>query len=71
MSLPKIDEITMLTNSELENEILNIKKELFRLRLRRGTKQSFKSHQLKHSKHRLAQLLMIKNSNVERLAIKK
>lgn len=71
MSLPKIDEITTLTNSELENEILNVKKELFRLRLRRGTKQSFKSHQLKHSKHRLAQLLMIKNSNVERLAIKK
>ena len=71
MSLPNIDEITTLTNSELENEILNVKKELFRLRLRRGTKQSFKSHQLKHSKHRLAQLLMIKNSNVERLAIKK
>lgn len=71
MSLPKIDEITMLTNTELENEILNVKKELFRLRLRRGTKQSFKSHQLKHSKHRLAQLLMIKNSNNERLALKK
>lgn len=63
MSLPKIDEITRLTNSELENEILNVKKELFRLRLRRGTKQAFKSHQLKHSKHRLAQLLMIKTSN--------
>ena len=62
MSLPNIDEITTLTSSELENEILNVKKELFRLRLRRGTKQSFKSHQLKHSKHRLAQLLMIKNS---------
>nr|YP_009736232.1 50S ribosomal protein L29 [Scytosiphon promiscuus]YP_010147419.1 50S ribosomal protein L29 [Scytosiphon lomentaria]QDM58319.1 50S ribosomal protein L29 [Scytosiphon promiscuus]QDM58462.1 50S ribosomal protein L29 [Scytosiphon promiscuus]QQP22258.1 50S ribosomal protein L29 [Scytosiphon lomentaria]QTW91553.1 ribosomal protein L29 [Scytosiphon lomentaria]WAM64557.1 50S ribosomal protein L29 [Scytosiphon lomentaria] len=62
MSLPKIDEITMLTQGELEDEILNVKKELFRLRLRRGTKQSFKSHQIKHSKHRLAQLLMIKNS---------
>nr|YP_009505177.1 50S ribosomal protein L29 [Endarachne binghamiae]AXC47132.1 50S ribosomal protein L29 [Endarachne binghamiae] len=62
MSLPKIDEITMLTQDELEDEILNVKKELFRLRLRRGTKQSFKSHQIKHSKHRLAQLLMIKNS---------
>ena len=59
MSLPKIDEITMLSKSELEDEIFNVKKELFRLRLRRGTKQSFKSHQLKHSKHRLAQLLMI------------
>ena len=62
MSLPKIDEITMLTEVELDDEIFNVKKELFKLRLRRGTKQSFKSHQLKHSKHRLAQLLMIKNS---------
>ncbi|CAM9091581.1 unnamed protein product [Ectocarpus sp. 8 AP-2014] len=64
MSLPKIDEITMLSKSELEDEIFNVKKELFRLRLRRGTKQSFKSHQLKHSKHRLAQLLMIKNREI-------
>lgn len=64
MSLPKIDEIIMLSKSELEDEIFNVKKELFRLRLRRGTKQSFKSHQLKHSKHRLAQLLMIKNSEI-------
>lgn len=71
MSLPKIDEITTLNNTELENEILNVKKGLFRLRLLRGTKQSFKSHQLKHSKHRLGQLLMIKNNDNHRLAIKK
>ena len=71
MSLPKIDEIISLTSSELEDEILNVKKELFRLRLRRGTKQSFKSHQVKHSKHRLSQLLMIKKSDKQRLAIQK
>nr|QWK42154.1 ribosomal protein L29 [Pseudochorda nagaii] len=63
MSLPKIDEIKNLNKDDLENEILNIKKELFKLRLRRGAKQSFKSHQFKHGKHRLAQLLMIKKSN--------
>ena len=63
MSLPKIDEIRTLSEIELENEILNIKKELFKLRLRRGTRQSFKSHQFKHNKHRLAQLLMIKKGN--------
>lgn len=60
MSLPKIDEIISLTNSELEDEILNVKKELFKLRVRRAAKQPFKSHQIKHSKHRLSQLLMIK-----------
>jgi len=67
MSLPKIDEVISLTDNELEDEILNVKKELFRLRLRRGTKQSFKSHQIKHSKHRLSQLLMIKKSDKQRL----
>ena len=66
MSLPKIDEVISLTNSELEDEILNVKKELFKLRLRRGTKQSFKSHQIKHSKHRLSQLLMIQKSDNQR-----
>nr|QWK41726.1 ribosomal protein L29 [Akkesiphycus lubricus] len=63
MSLPKIDEIKALSKDDLEKEILNIKKELFKLRLRRGAKQSFKSHQFKHGKHRLAQLLMIKKNN--------
>nr|YP_009327043.1 50S ribosomal protein L29 [Pleurocladia lacustris]ANS57633.1 50S ribosomal protein L29 [Pleurocladia lacustris]ANS57777.1 50S ribosomal protein L29 [Pleurocladia lacustris] len=67
MSLPKINEIIMLSQSELEDEILNVKKELFKLRLRRGTKQKqfFKSHQFKHSKHRLAQLLMIQKSKID------
>lgn len=59
MSLPKIEEAKTLTDSELENEILNVKKELFNLRLLRGTKQSFKSHQFQHTKHRLRQLLMV------------
>ena len=63
MSFPKMDEIKTLNESDLENEILNIKKELFKLRLYRGTKQSFKSHQFKHQKHRLAQLLMIQKNN--------
>nr|YP_011005863.1 50S ribosomal protein L29 [Desmarestia aculeata]QWK43716.1 ribosomal protein L29 [Desmarestia aculeata]WAM62867.1 50S ribosomal protein L29 [Desmarestia aculeata] len=63
MSLPKIAEIQTLTNTDLENEILSIKKQLFKLRLCRATKQSFKSHQFKHAKHRLGQLLMIQKSN--------
>jgi len=63
MSLPKIAEIKTLTNNDLENEILSIKKQLFKLRLCRATKQSFKPHQFKHAKHRLAQLLMIQKSN--------
>ena len=63
MGLPKIDEIKDLTADDLEKEILNIKKKLFKLRIARKTKKEFKSHQLKHEKHRLAQLLMIQNKN--------
>nr|YP_010317835.1 ribosomal protein L29 [Silvetia siliquosa]UNH90272.1 ribosomal protein L29 [Silvetia siliquosa] len=63
MSLPSINEIQSLNINELENEILNIKKELFKLRFYRGNKQVFKSHQIKHQKHRLAQLLMIRQNS--------
>ncbi|CAM9095818.1 unnamed protein product [Discosporangium mesarthrocarpum] len=63
MGLPKVQEIRNLTNDELEIEILNIKKQLFNLRLRRGTRQSFKSHHFIHAKHRLGQLLMIQKEH--------
>nr|WAM63992.1 50S ribosomal protein L29 [Ishige okamurae] len=61
MGLPKIKEIKTLKLSELEDEILNSKKHLFNLRLLRSTRQDFKSHRFKHIKHRLRQLMMIKN----------
>ena len=59
MSLPNIKEIQTLTISEIENEILLTKKQLFELRLKRVTRQGFKSHLFKHCKHRLSQLLMV------------
>lgn len=60
MSFPVIKEILFLENNQLEKEILTAKKQLFELRLRQGTRQSFKSHYFCHIKHRLGQLLMIK-----------
>ena len=68
MSLPTISEIKLLKPEDLENEILNVKTQLFKLRLYRQTKQNFKSHQIKHGKHRLAQLLMVQ-SNYKKSAI--
>lgn len=63
MSLPKITEIKSLTSKDLEDEILDIKKKLFKLRLYRGTKQPIKPHQFIHLKHRLAQLIMTQKTN--------
>ena len=60
MSLPKIAEIISLDEDQIEKEILTAKKQLFELRLRQGTRQSFKPHTFRHTKHRLGQLLMIK-----------
>jgi large subunit ribosomal protein L29 len=59
MHFPKIRDIKDLTEKEIENEILNLQKELFKLRVKRVTRKPFKPHLFKHIKHRLAQLSMI------------
>ena len=60
MSFPKIKEVLVLSYDEIQQEIMNSKKQLFELRLLKGTKQSFKPHAFKVLKHRLSQLLMVK-----------
>lgn len=59
MSLPKISEIRNLSLEELRLEILSSKRQLFDLKFKRATRQSFKSHLFKHTKRRIAQLLMV------------
>jgi large subunit ribosomal protein L29 len=64
MSLPQISEIKDLKNEELHQEILKIKKELFDLRFKKATRQTFKPHEIKHGKHRLAQLLTVEHQKI-------
>nr|YP_010338376.1 ribosomal protein L29 [Bangia atropurpurea]UNJ18326.1 ribosomal protein L29 [Bangia atropurpurea] len=59
MTLPRILDVTQLDDSSLTEEIIAIKKQLFDLRLKRATRQDFKPHLFKHSKHKLAQLLTV------------
>ncbi len=59
MPLPKIEEARNLSDQELEAEIIAVKKQLFDLRFQKGTRQLDKSHQFKHARHRLAQLLTV------------
>ena len=70
MSLPKIKEVLSLKNDELEKEILAAKKQLFDLRLRQATRQSFKPHSFRHIKHRLGQLLMVKRQRLSTTEVK-
>jgi len=59
MSLPNISEVRKLNLSEIRSEIIANKRQLFELEFKKATRQSFKSHLFKHTRHRIAQLLMI------------
>ena len=56
MSLPKFSESILISNNDISEEIVKTEKELFDLRFKKATRQSFKSHQIKYAKRRLAQL---------------
>ncbi|HEY9850162.1 MAG TPA: 50S ribosomal protein L29 [Leptolyngbyaceae cyanobacterium] len=59
MPLPKVEEARNLSDEELANQIIAVKKQLFQLRLQKATRQLQKTHEFKHAKHRLAQLLTV------------
>jgi large subunit ribosomal protein L29 len=59
MPLPKIEDVRKLSDEELAAEVLNLKKQLFQLRLEQATNRLEKPHLFKHTKHRLSQLLTI------------
>jgi large subunit ribosomal protein L29 len=59
MPLPKVGEARNLSDQELEVQIKAVKRQLFDLRMQKGTRQLEKSHQFKHARHRLAQLMTV------------
>lgn len=59
MALPKIEEARKLNDEELVAAIASAKKELFDLRFQRATGQLEQTHQFKHIKHKIAQLLTV------------
>ena len=69
MSLSKFTEIVSLSNDEISEAIITAETELFNLRFRQATRQTFKSHQIKNTKRRLAQLktlLTFRLENIDR-----
>lgn len=68
MGLAKFTEIVQLSNNQISEAIIEAETELFNLRFRQATRQSFKSHQIKNIKRRLAQLktlLTLRLQNLE------
>lgn len=65
MSLPQFADIISLSNNELSEEILKTKNEIFTIRFKKATRQSFKSHELKNARRKLAQLKTLLGMRVE------
>lgn len=59
MPLPKFEDAKGLNDQELADQIIAVKRQLFELRMQKGTRQLEKPHQFKHVKHQLSQLLTV------------
>ncbi len=59
MPLPQVEDVRNLSDEELQEQIVAVKRELFQLRFQKGTRQLEKTHQFKHARHRLAQLMTV------------
>jgi large subunit ribosomal protein L29 len=67
MSLPKFTEIISLSNTEISKAISETENQLFNLRFKKATRQSFKSHEITNAKRRLAQLKTLLTSRLQKL----
>jgi large subunit ribosomal protein L29 len=56
MSLPKFTDIISLSSAEISKAILEAENQLFNLRFKKATRQSFKSNEITIARRRLAQL---------------
>ncbi len=61
MAFPKISEVRQLSDEEVAQEIVRLKQRLFELRLEKATGRLEKPHEIKHAKHRLAQLMTVEH----------
>jgi large subunit ribosomal protein L29 len=61
MALSKAKDIRALSDQEVADSIVAIKRELFDLRLQKATGRLEKTHQFKHARHKLAQLMTVEH----------
>ena len=64
MALPKIADARNLNPEELADEIVATKRKLFELRLQKATGRLEKTHEFKHNRHRLAQMLTVERERL-------
>jgi large subunit ribosomal protein L29 len=67
MSLHTFTDIISLSNTEISAAIIETEKKLFNFRFKKATRQSFKSHEIKNAKRRLAQLKTLLTSRLQNI----
>jgi len=67
MGLPQFTDIISLSNPEISAEIIETENKLFNLRFKKATRQTLKSHEIKYTKRRLAQLKTLLTSRLKNL----
>ena len=65
MSLSKFADIISLSNKEISEEILKTENEIFNLRFKKATRQSFKPNDIKNAKRKLAQFKTLLGMRLE------
>ena len=61
MALTKMSDLRELSNEEIDAEIQKLKRELFDLRFQQATRQTVNSHEFKHKRHTIGQLMTLKH----------
>jgi large subunit ribosomal protein L29 len=70
MGLPKFSDIISLSNTEISEAIIKAENQLFNLRFKKATRQTFKPNEIKSTKRQLAQLKTLLTSRSEKLESK-
>ena len=67
MSISQFTDIISLSNTEILEAIIETENQLFNLRFKKATRQTFKVHEIKNAKRRLAQLKTLLTSRLQNL----
>jgi large subunit ribosomal protein L29 len=67
MAFLPLSDLQSFDNETLIKEIVTAKKQLFELRLKKATRQSFKPHLFKHNKRKVAQLLTLESQKQQQI----
>jgi large subunit ribosomal protein L29 len=67
MAFLPLSDLKSFDNETLTKEIIATKKQLFELRLKKATRQSFKPHLFKHNKRKIAQLLTLESKKQQQI----